>query len=215
MIISEIKNLREELYSLVELQKSVLNKDLTNRTSNNNTDILDESNYKKEFEEKKSNDTEEVKISHDHNSVCDKSEPVKDEIKHNSNNELNEINSNRNLFNNEQNENLPNIEQFFVFNNKFSLVDSDKNLWHLKKCSKFDEFTKNNKNIYNSREDNLFAFLEFYQKSKETKTEKLFKNTDDIPEVPEANIHEDENVYKIKNKHTLSDNSYTISSDSD
>ena len=37
---------------------------------------------------------------------------------------------------------LPNIEKYLVLNNKFQLMDSDMNLWHMKKCSKFQEFKK-------------------------------------------------------------------------
>ena len=42
----------------------------------------------------------------------------------------------------EKNESLPSIEQYFIVNNKFQLVDSNKNLWHMKKCMKFQEFKK-------------------------------------------------------------------------
>ena len=59
-------------------------------------------------------------------------------------------------------ESLPNIEQYFILNNKFQLVDSDKDLWHMKKCLKFQEFKKSfaGKNI--SPEDILKEFVDEY-----------------------------------------------------
>ena len=70
-----------------------------------------------------------------------------------------------NIINQNSPNNLPNIEYFFVLKNKLLLVDSDKTLWHLKKCNKFDQFTKLNlKQKFNDNKDeNLTAFLEFYQ----------------------------------------------------
>lgn len=56
---------------------------------------------------------------------------------------------------------LPNIENFFVLNEKVLLVDSEKSLWHLTKCKKYEEFTA--KNNYASKEENFNAFLEYYQ----------------------------------------------------
>ena len=70
-------------------------------------------------------------------------------------------------------ESLPNIEQYFILNNKFQLVDSDKNLWHMTKCLKFQEFKKNfegNDNI--SSDDILKEFIERYEsKFEEDKSE--------------------------------------------
>ena len=60
-------------------------------------------------------------------------------------------------------ESLPNIEQYFILNNKFQLVDSDRNLWHMKKCRKFQEFKEKNKSIYKSSEDILKAFVDTYE----------------------------------------------------
>ena len=40
---------------------------------------------------------------------------------------------------------LPNITHYFIFNNKFMLLDIDKNIWHLRKCIKFKEFKQNYK----------------------------------------------------------------------
>ena len=62
-----------------------------------------------------------------------------------------------------KNESLPSIEQYFILNNKFQLVDSDRNLWHMKKCRKFQEFKDKNKSIYKSSEDILKAFVDTYE----------------------------------------------------
>ena len=66
-------------------------------------------------------------------------------------------------------ENLPNIEQYFICNNKFQLVDSDKNLFHMRKCLKFQEFKRSckaaNDNI--SSEDILKDFVDIYQEKDE------------------------------------------------
>ena len=62
-----------------------------------------------------------------------------------------------------KNEPLPNIEQYFILNNKFQLVDKDFNLWHMKKCNKFKEFKEKNENIYKNPEDLLKAFINYYE----------------------------------------------------
>ena len=64
-------------------------------------------------------------------------------------------------------ESLPNIQQYFILNNKFQLVDSDKDLWHMKKCLKFQEFKKSfaGKNI--SPEDILKEFVDEYDSKNE------------------------------------------------
>ena len=63
----------------------------------------------------------------------------------------------------EKNESLPNIEQYFIVNNKFQLVDSNKNLWHMKKCMKFQEFKKKYEKDNLSPDDLLKEFVETYE----------------------------------------------------
>ena len=60
-------------------------------------------------------------------------------------------------------ETLPNIEQYFILNNKFQLVDSDRNLWHMKKCCKFQQFKEEKKNEYSTSEEILKAFVDVYE----------------------------------------------------
>ena len=63
----------------------------------------------------------------------------------------------------EKNESLPSIEQYFIVNNKFQLVDSNKNLWHMKKCMKFQEFKKKYEQANLSPDDLLKEFVESYE----------------------------------------------------
>ena len=63
----------------------------------------------------------------------------------------------------EKNESLPSIEQYFIANNKFQLVDSNKNLWHMKKCMKFQDFKKKYEQANLSPDDLLKEFVESYE----------------------------------------------------
>lgn len=60
------------------------------------------------------------------------------------------------------NESLPNIEQYFILNNKFQLVDSNRNLWHMKKCQKFQQFKEDKKKEYSTEDEILMAFVNQY-----------------------------------------------------
>ena len=60
------------------------------------------------------------------------------------------------------NESLPNIEQYFILNNKFQLVDSNRNLWHMKKCQKFEQFKEEKKKEYSTEDEILMAFVNQY-----------------------------------------------------
>ena len=66
-----------------------------------------------------------------------------------------------------KNDSLPNIEKYLILNNKFQLLDSDMNLWHMKKCLKFQEFKKSfaGKNI--SPEEILEEFVYEYDSKNE------------------------------------------------
>ena len=78
--------------------------------------------------------------------------------------------------------NLPNIEQYFISNNKFQLVDSEKNLYHMRKCYKFQEFKKNYKAANNSSEKDeniLIEFVDLYLKDDEEKDEENIDNLED------------------------------------
>ena len=77
---------------------------------------------------------------------------------------------------------LPNIEKYFIINNKYQLVDSENNLFHMRKCHKFQEFKKNYKAANNSSEngeDILKEFVEIYEKNDEEKDEEKIDNLED------------------------------------
>ncbi len=73
---------------------------------------------------------------------------------------------------------LQNIENFFVLNEKVYLVDTDKNLYHLKKCKKYEKFTEENN--FKNKEENLMAYLEYYQSQKSNKIENNVESGNDI-----------------------------------
>jgi hypothetical protein len=119
-------------------------------------------------------------------------------------------------------ESLPNIEQYFILNNKFQLVDSDRNLWHMKKCRKFQEFKEKNKSIYKSSEDILKAFVDTYEnKSDEENEEEDNKNNNNeynnnnnnVPEQKknEQNEKNDNKTLPIDNKSPLSKDEASLS----
>jgi len=94
-------------------------------------------------------------------------------------------------------ESLPNIEQYFILNNKFQLVDSDKDLWHMKKCLKFQEFKKSfaGKNI--SPEDILKEFVDEYDSKNEEE-----RSDDDRNYMEALNMSANESEdYDHKNKY--------------
>lgn len=86
-------------------------------------------------------------------------------------------------------ESLPSIEQYFILNNKFQLVDSDRNLWHMKKCQKFEVFKEQNKNNFSSAEDVLKAFVDMYD-----------SKSDDDKNEDEPNQCKSDEKRKLKNK---------------
>ena len=58
---------------------------------------------------------------------------------------------------------MPNITHYFIFNNKFMLLDIDKNIWHLRKCIKFQEFNQN----YKGKDDVVKEFTDSHKKEEE------------------------------------------------
>ena len=89
----------------------------------------------------------------------------------------------KNKFKVENNAPLPNIQQFFIKNNKYMLIDSNNNLWHLNKCNKFYKYKEKNEGKYNSLDDINNYFKDEYEKNIEYKNneeEKIWKNLDEI-----------------------------------
>lgn len=133
-------------------------------------------------------------VEHDFNIMSpagNKNNSMQDNFNFNNNNiSMNNINCAGNANNNNNNNNiigLPNIENFFIIKDKVFLVDNVKNVWHLKKCKRFDkiqkEFLKENNNskevlntnnnlnneyqnettVINIRNQIFNNFLDFYQ----------------------------------------------------
>ena len=67
----------------------------------------------------------------------------------------------------EKTDKLPNIQLYFVSNNKFKLIDANKELYDMNKCYKFIKFKEKNKNKNISNEDLLKQYLEQIKDEKE------------------------------------------------
>ena len=96
-----------------------------------------------------------------------------------------------------KNEPLPNVEQYFVLNNKFQLVDKDFNLWHMKKCNKYRDFKEKNGNIYQNPEDLFKAFINYYEnrnpKDNIEETNDYNNNINEIQGNSEFNLNNNDN----------------------
>lgn len=66
---------------------------------------------------------------------------------------------------------LPPIDYFFKLNGKIILVDTDKKLWHLKKCREYENFCNTYRNNYETADQLFDAFIEFNQKEDEPQQE--------------------------------------------
>jgi hypothetical protein len=98
-----------------------------------------------------------------------------------------------------KNESLPNIEQYFILNNKFQLVDKNRNLWHMKRCNKFQEFKEKNKNIYKSSDEILKAFVDSYENKNQEENIELPINNNNNNNNINYNINENITQKKEKN----------------
>ena len=93
-------------------------------------------------------------------------------------------------------ESLPNIEQYFILNNKFQLVDSDKNLWHMKKCLKFQEFKKKYDGSNLSSDDILKEFVDLY----DSKIDEEKSEENEYLEALNMSANESEDIEHKKNE---------------
>ena len=91
-------------------------------------------------------------------------------------------------------ESLPNREKYFILNNKFQLVDSDKNLWHMKKCLKFQEFKTKFEGSNFSSDDILKEFVDAYE-SKDDENDYLDALNMSSNESEETERRKNENKY--------------------
>ena len=180
-LIEQNKELKEQL----EIFKNIL--DIDNKNKNgyeinkfeNNANTVSYEENKNEFSKsEKEKEKEKEKMSPTILSLLKqlaeykKSEKIKKDRKR-------KKNKNEKL---DKTSNLPNIEQYFISNNKFQLVDSEKNLYHMRKCYKFQEFKKNYKAANNSSEtdeDILKEFVDIYLEDDEEKDEENIDNLED------------------------------------
>lgn len=76
---------------------------------------------------------------------------------------------------------IPNIERYFVLNGKISLVDSEYNLWHMTRCNKYENAKKNT--IIEDNEKFLSKFLPDYYKMSNQEEKNLAQKKEVITEV--------------------------------
>ena len=172
-LIEQNKELKEQL----EIFKNILDIDNKNKNSfeinkfENNINTVSYEENKEEFSK-----IEKEKISPTILSLLKqlaeykKSEKIKKDRKRKKNEKLDKASI------------IPNIEQYFIFNNQSQLVDSEKNLYHMRKCYKFQEFKKNYKAANNSSEKDeniLIEFVDLYLKDDEEKDEENIDNLED------------------------------------
>ena len=105
---------------------------------------------------------------------------------------------------------LPNIENFFLQKDKVFLVDCDKNVWHLKKCKRFENIqNKFNKNENFNKEEILNEFLEFYQNNSENKIKNQV-NENEIEDMDNNQNNKSTGVLTIKNFKMEENSNYNI-----
>lgn len=91
--------------------------------------------------------------------------------------------------------NIPPIDYFFKLKNKIILVDIHKDLWHLKKCTEYEEFKKANASKYSSKEECFENFIEYYQNMETNDVDQGEQVVEDI-----NNKNEDGNKSNIQDK---------------
>jgi len=129
-------------------------------------------------------------------------------------------NFNNNTNNNNNGIGLPNIENFFIFKDKVFLVDNEKNVWHLKKCKRFEKTQKdfirehnileenykinnhkldNDDNLNNFRNQIFNNFLDFYQNNENEMNEYIKENPQSNSILKENDIHR-QNIIEANNE---------------
>ena len=104
-----------------------------------------------------------LKLTNEKQEICVAINELKKQLEELKNNEKKRKNKKKKKEKINKNDSLPSIEQYFILNNKFQLVDSERNLWHMKKCQKFQNYKEKHKNEFSSSEDILKAFVDSYE----------------------------------------------------
>ncbi len=196
----DMKNEIDKLNSIIEKQNEIVKSNQfqieKNKNNNNNDNVINNENYKcpnceKKNDELKKLTNEKMDIMLAISELKKQLEALKANEKKRKNKKMKEkIN---------KNESLPNIEQYFILNNKFQLVDKNRNLWHMKRCNKFQEFKEKNKNIYKSSDEILKAFVDSYENKNQEENIELPINNNNNNNNINYNINENITQKKEKN----------------
>ena len=221
----DMKNEIDKLNSIIEKQNEIVKSNQfqieKNKNNNNNDNVINNENYKcpnceKKNDELKKLTNEKMDIMLAISELKKQLEALKANEKKRKNKKMKEkIN---------KNESLPNIEQYFILNNKFQLVDKNRNLWHMKRCNKFQEFKEKNKNIYKSSDEILKAFVDSYENKNQEENIELPINNNNNNNNINYNINEnitqkkeknsDFNINENKNSNIKEDTSLSLSDNS-
>lgn len=232
LMMEEINNLKNEIYSLMEMQKQLL--DGENNEENENEEKEEKAEKEEKLEKQlciQESNTESNKLISDQNQPenCKKennNDIIKEDnqIKRENSQEINidlnkkkeeltkpekqEIDDSSDNENNEANmSNLPPIDYFFKLNGKIILVDTDKNLWHLKKCREYDEYKKKWGNSYQTKDELFDAFIEYYQNMEleNQDNENIANNENFLGEInnQDNQIHSNINTEANHNEHII------------
>jgi hypothetical protein len=88
---------------------------------------------------------------------------------------------------------LQHMENFIVIDNKIIIVDNEKNLYHLKRCKKYEQFIK--ENGYTSNEEAFTAYIEQHQQ----------REKDLSQEVVDSILENEQEVVKIEEAHNINE----------
>ena len=146
-----MKNEINKLNSIIEKQNEIINNNNSQYKSNKN-------DFKCSNCEKKNEEL--IKMKNEKLNIMNAIDELKKQL------EILKTNNKKKKKKKEEiskNESLPSIEQYFILNNKFQLVDKDFNLWHMKKCNKFIEFKEKNGNNFKNPEDLFKEFINYYE----------------------------------------------------
>ena len=145
-----------------------------------------------------------LKLTNEKQEICVAINELKKQLEELKNNEKKRKNKKKKKEKINKNDSLPSIEQYFILNNKFQLVDSERNLWHMKKCQKFQNYKEKHKNEFSSSEDILKAFVDSYETksddensaSESEKKNNIIKNNNKPPTPNNNNIKNEINQNK-------------------
>jgi hypothetical protein len=166
LINAEINKMKQELMALMEMQNGLVSGMQAEDVPGNNLSEVEQGNHSQQEENLCLNNNENTNVQNSSHF------------------------SNQNQFLGTQQTGLPNIETFFVLNSKVLLVDSEKNLWHLEKCKKFEKYSAERESM--SKEEIFAGFIEYYQNlPKHNNKEEIEKGEDLIENISKELVNKD------------------------